>query len=138
MTQVLDIGTDDDAASKFLESYVQSGNLNFLIGSGASTPAIKTAANIETEINDLIAAGEEAKADPRSLEFINQINAVHAKILANNDATVQKVANGYSKLVSSIDSILLPVKIYCCLDRQISSLRITTCLSNMRQASFLE
>jgi hypothetical protein len=110
MTQILEIGKDNAEASQFLEPYVQSGNLNFLIGSGASAPAIKTAGNIEAEINKLIADGEEAKADAKCFDFITEINAVHAKILADKDATVRLVASGYCKLISSIDRILFARK----------------------------
>jgi hypothetical protein len=55
MTEIVCIADDNQPAPKLLEPYLQSGNLSFLIGSGASYPAIKTAGNIEAEINSLLA-----------------------------------------------------------------------------------
>ena len=56
MTEIVSIAADNEPAGKFLEPYFQSGNLSFLVGSGASAPAIKTAGAIESEINTLLAA----------------------------------------------------------------------------------
>jgi hypothetical protein len=110
MTQILDIGADNEPASKFLEPYVQSGTLNFLIGSGASAPAITTAGNIESEINALLTAGNEIQANMKCLDFIGQIDKVHAKIIAGSDAAVQKVVDSYSEFLSVIDSVLFARK----------------------------
>jgi hypothetical protein len=110
MAQVLNIGADNAAASTFLEPYVQSGTLNFLIGSGASSPAIKTAGDIETEINALLTANNEPQANRKCLDFIDTIAGVHAKIIARTDATVQAVADGYSEFLSVVDAVLFARK----------------------------
>lgn len=110
MTDILEIGADNSAATKFLEPYLQSGNLNFLIGSGASVPAIKTAGNIEADINTLLLAGNDTEADKKCLEFITEINAVHAKIIAGTDNPVKKVVNGYSDFVTCVDRVLFTRK----------------------------
>lgn len=110
MTQILEIDADDEVVTKFLESYVQSGNLNFLIGSGASCPAIKTAGNIETEIDLLLTFGDDDQANIKCLDFIEHIDDVHSKIIANSDDTVKKVAESYSEFLSVIDRILFARK----------------------------
>jgi hypothetical protein len=76
MAQVVEVAADNAAAIKFLESFIQSGNLNFLIGSGASSPAIKVAGSIESEINALLATGNDAQANVKSIEFIEEIDKV--------------------------------------------------------------
>jgi hypothetical protein len=80
MAQIVEIEGGDENVSAFLEPYIQSGSLNFLIGSGASFPAIKIAGNVESEINALLTAGDHNAANRKSLDFIEAINTVHAKI----------------------------------------------------------
>ncbi|MEH2484500.1 SIR2 family protein [Bradyrhizobium sp. AZCC 2230] len=110
MAQIIEVSADDVAATKFLESYIQSGNLNFLIGSGASSPAIKVAGTIEAEINDLIVAGNEAQADARCIEFIEQINKAQSALASATDPVTKKVAENYGDFISCIDQILFARK----------------------------
>jgi hypothetical protein len=110
MVQVLNIGADNAAASTFLEPYIQSGTLNFLIGSGASSPAIKTAGDIETEINALLTAGKETQANRKCLDFIDAIGGIHSKIIAGTDAMVQAVADSYGEFLSVVDAVLFARK----------------------------
>src|ERR1700677_1022950 len=111
MAQIIDIDANNENASALLGPYIQSGNLNFLIGSGASYPAIKTAGDIEFEINACLAAGNEDCANTKSLDFIEVIDDVHAKIVANsNEPNIKNVIDGYSRFVSLIDSILFARK----------------------------
>ena len=56
-------GEDDDANEKLntiLRRLFQSGNLNFIFGSGASMPAINIGGNIETQIQSHFDKGEDA------------------------------------------------------------------------------
>ncbi|MER8747415.1 SIR2 family protein [Mesorhizobium sp. M1004] len=111
MADIIEVAADNEKASKIFESYIQSGNLNFLIGSGASFPAIATAGNIETEIDTLLAAGNENEASRRCLEFVEQIDAVHGQIsaAAMSDAVLSVVDN-YRIFLSLIDRILFTRK----------------------------
>jgi hypothetical protein len=61
MPEIVNLNSENEPAAQFLEPYLQSGNLNFLIGSGASAPAIKTAGNIEADINALLAANNDTE-----------------------------------------------------------------------------
>jgi hypothetical protein len=110
MAQLLEIDANNAAATKFLESYIQSGNLNFLIGSGASSPAIAVAGDIEADINKLLTDGKEAEANTKSLDFILQINKVNAALVAGPTADIGKVASDYAKFVSCVDQILFARK----------------------------
>ncbi|MGN8118074.1 SIR2 family protein [Labrys sp. 22185] len=111
MADIFEIGGNEVAFSKLLEAYIQSGNLNFLIGSGASLPAIRTAGNIEAEINELLDAGNDTEADKKCLEFIEAIGGVHSSITANPpvDPIVETIA-GYSEFVAIVDRILFARK----------------------------
>lgn len=51
----------------------QSGNLNFLLGSGSSAPAIPTAGQIEKEIAEKLDAGEIDGAEKLTYEFLKGI-----------------------------------------------------------------
>lgn len=107
MSQILAV----DHAINFLEPFVQSGNLNFLIGSGASAPAIRIAGTIESEINARLTANDEAGANTLSATFVEAINDAHAKIVASSaDVALNKVIDSYSRFVSHIDAILFARK----------------------------
>jgi hypothetical protein len=111
MTEVVCIGDDNQPAPKILEPYLQSGNLNFLIGSGGSFPAIKTAGNIEAEINDLLAANKEDEANKKCFEFIRTISNTNSRLLSIGfDANVTKVKKRYIKFLSTVDRILFTRK----------------------------
>ena len=77
MAERVEIGAKNDDLATFLEPYIQSGALNFLIGSGASTPAVAVAGNIESELNNLIEAGDSDDADLLCLDFIESISQTH-------------------------------------------------------------
>lgn len=111
MADIVDIAADAESTAKFLQSYVQSGNINFLIGSGASFPAIPTAGNIETEINGRLAAGDEDGASRRCLTFIEEIDSVHNKMATVEEGDpVHGVVQSYKLFLSTIDRILFERK----------------------------
>lgn len=110
MTEVVEIDADNKPAIELLQPYAQSGNLNFLIGSGASSPAIALAGTIETEINNLIAGGNEIEANKKCAGLIEKIGEVHAKIIAGTDATIKSVVESYSNFIYTVDRILFARK----------------------------
>jgi hypothetical protein len=114
MPDIVNLNSENDPAAQLLEPYLQSGNLNFLIGSGASAPAIKTAGNIEAEINVLLATKHEAEANKKSLEFITAISNANSK-LSNTwgpapPPAIVKARRNYINFLSSIDKILFARK----------------------------
>ena len=54
MAKFLKNDSDDNILKTNLKKLIQSGHINFLIGSGASYPSIPIAGNIEEEINNLL------------------------------------------------------------------------------------
>lgn len=111
MAEILDIDAEDANASQLLESYIQSGNLNFLIGSGASSPAIPIAGNIEAEIDELIVSDKQADANLKCLDLIEQMFGVQALMAANLAAgDIHNVVVGYQKFLQVLDRILFARK----------------------------
>lgn len=99
--------------SRALLPYVQSGEINFLIGSGASFPAISLAGNIEKDINDLLIKNNEGAANLLALEFIEKLELESARALSggarrNSRITIQR----YKDFFLAVDSLLFGRKSY--------------------------
>ncbi|WP_417618115.1 SIR2 family protein [Parasphingorhabdus sp.] len=104
---------DDNRAEilKLLESHIQSGNLNFLVGSGASRPALEVAGNIEVEIDQLLKAGEIQKADLLAINFIEALESVNQDVVAGNStAKIDETVKNYSEFLKNIDQLLFERK----------------------------
>ena len=107
MAVIVQIAGDDKDIRQLLRPYIQSGNLNFLLGSGASFPAITTAGNIEADINAHLLLGEKAEANFKAVELIEHIDAVHAAIPdAAVDTDVYNVTASYKTFLGVVDHIL--------------------------------
>ena len=116
MATVVDSTEDREELVKALSRSLQSGRLNFLLGSGASLPAIPLAGPIEQEVADLFENGRDAEAVERLCQFAAGIQEPMNKLIngtvdANNSATLE----GYTaflttleRLVSERKSTLLP------------------------------
>lgn len=111
MARTLVLSDNPEEVRKLAESYIQSGNLNFLIGSGASMPAINVAGNIEAEINSLMIGGNVADADLRALEFIEELAETNVDLLADiDDPALNETLGNYTDFLSAVDGILFERK----------------------------
>lgn len=111
MAQKIQITGDLKQLSGQLQAYIQSGNLNFLVGSGASKPAIETAGEIEKEINQLTNDGKQAAANLRALSFIEDISDKHAALVGGTGGPdVKTTSEAYIKFVSTLDRVLFERK----------------------------
>lgn len=111
MAKTIVLTDQSEDVGKTLASYVQSGNLNFLVGSGASMPAINVAGNIEKEINDLIRAGDAEAANLAALNFIEEIEDANEDIVADIvDGETKTTFDGYLGFLSNVDRILFERK----------------------------
>ncbi|MGO8627715.1 SIR2 family protein [Rhizobium ruizarguesonis] len=111
MARTLILSDKPEDVRKLTESYVQSGNLNFLIGSGASMPAIKVAGNIEADINNLLIGGNVADADLMALEFIEELAETNVDLLADiDDQPIKDTLANYTDFLSVVDGILFERK----------------------------
>lgn len=97
----------DDEFDNTLTKSLQSGKINFLVGSGASLDAISTAGNIEKELDDLIAAGNVQQELERKFEFLAQIQTVtNKKIDAHSNADIEKTLNNYQNFLKILANLL--------------------------------
>lgn len=93
------------------ESYIQSGNINFLLGSGASLPAIKLAGDIEASINNLLENDQESTANLITLDFIESLEAQHSLIDLGLSATESQQTLGcYTSFLMGVDKLLFERK----------------------------
>ena len=72
MARTLNISQDNDKdeMTTVLQKATQSANLNFIIGSGCSFPAIETLGNIEKQVQDNIDAGKHNEADRILFDYL--------------------------------------------------------------------
>ncbi|GGD35265.1 SIR2 family protein [Sinisalibacter lacisalsi] len=111
MAQTIILTEEKSEIVKLLEAHVQSGNLNFLFGSGASMPAINVAKNIEKEINDLLAKGEDAQADKKALEFLEELEDVNNDVVANiTGGAIEDVLTNYTTFLEAVDQLVFERK----------------------------
>lgn len=97
----------EELRKRLLRSF-QSGNINFLLGSGASLPAIPTAGPIEAEIAGLISAGRDEEAYAKMYAFLETVHAPTNKLI-NDEADEGNRASlrCYEALLKTIEEILL-------------------------------
>ncbi|MGJ5619444.1 hypothetical protein [Sulfitobacter sp. MF3-043] len=111
MARTIKLDDSSEDHEKILASYIQSGNLNFLIGSGASMPAISVAGDIEAEINDQITAGAFETANLTALQFIEEIEDANEDIVAEIiDGKTKATFDGYVDFLRNVDRILFERK----------------------------
>jgi hypothetical protein len=107
MARVFSLETAVEEIRKNLARSFQSANVNFLIGSGASYPAIPLAGTLEEEIASLFEAGDEDEAYLQLYSFLATIQAPTNKLIAGvADPENTTVVENYSKYLGIIEAIL--------------------------------
>jgi hypothetical protein len=107
MARVLTLNTSDPEFSKLLGRSFQSGHINFLIGSGASAPAIPIAGAIESEIASLFEANDSKAAKRRLYEFLQSIHEPTNKLITEwPDVAVTDTSGNYKTYLGIVESIL--------------------------------
>lgn len=86
-----------------LNKSFQSCNINFLIGAGASIPAIDGLGNLEEELKNLDNSENEKKLN----EFIKKILKSNSKLYNNKDDITKKTENNYNSFIKSLVIMLL-------------------------------
>src|ERR1700683_2982798 len=94
MARVLNLDTAVEEIRKNIARSLQSANVIFLIGAGASYPAIQPAGAVEQEIATLFDAGQDDAAYLKLYEFLAGIQAPTNNLItgivdAKNTATVE-------------------------------------------------
>ncbi|EBY8829767.1 SIR2 family protein [Salmonella enterica] len=104
-----------DGDRDYFERVFQSANINFLIGSGASLPAISILGNIENELQKLIHLEDEEGYFDKAAEFLHSVWIPHEHILARHNAAptppliienIAIVRRNYSEFLSALEKIL--------------------------------
>lgn len=98
-----------------LRLYFQDCNLNFLIGSGASRPFLKTLGNIEKLLTQLEQRNDIEQDKKRIIEFIIYRNYFDIAMEGNLELLKQKESNGelkttldaYKEFIKTINQIIL-------------------------------
>ncbi|WP_371226352.1 SIR2 family protein [Roseovarius sp. 2305UL8-3] len=95
MAETLVLTDDIEKIEKTLERALQSGNINFLIGSGASQPAISVAGDIEKTLNECLDDDDEALFTKTRNDFLVEIQSVTNELFggAPNPSTVETIGN---------------------------------------------
>lgn len=109
------INISDEANKKnlnvILRKSIQSANLNFLIGSGCSFPAIKPLGNIEKEIYALLKVGKELDAEICMYDFLKPIAESNNNLIEDSsDANTVTTLNNYKEFLHNIFGILIKRK----------------------------
>lgn len=103
---------NDEVKRDFLDKLkkeIQSANLNFLIGSGCSMPAIQVLGDIEQEVQNSIKAGKVDESEEKIFNFLKPFLDVTEKLI-NNSASMKDVLDNYKSFFATISRILLKRK----------------------------
>src|SRR6267154_1209504 len=107
MARVFTLDTAAEEIRKNLTRSFQSANVNFLIGSGASHPAIPSSGAVEEEIASLFETGGEDAAYLKLYGLLATIQAPTNKLIAGvADPNNSTVVGNYTKYLGIIEAIL--------------------------------
>ena len=100
---------NDEKLKKMLKRAFQSGHINFLLGSGASLPAISLAGGIEEKVNKLRKEGNEEEADTKMLRFLENIQRENDSIICGGKSPkkVKETLKNYDDMIEIIETILV-------------------------------
>lgn len=105
----------NDSDRDYFERVFQSANINFLIGSGASLPAIKVLGTIETDLQNFINNEKEEEYFQMASDFLSAVWLPHDIILKRRRSfpvsphaliEVRCTQNNYNAFMSSLEKIL--------------------------------
>jgi len=107
MPRIHELGATDDALSKDLSRSFQSGHINFLIGSGASQPAIPLAGQVEQDIEALQEGGNHEAAARRIYELLSSVQGpCNRLIMREPTAGDTETLKSYETFFRAIETIL--------------------------------
>lgn len=111
MAKIINIDTDKSEFIKNLQKAIQSANLNFIIGSGCSNPALLALENVEQEVQKLLEENKNGEADQKLADFLKPF-VTSAKQLIDNtlDKNHKKTQGYYNDFIKIISQILFERK----------------------------
>lgn len=107
MATTLNLEEDSSRIKETLRRSFQSAHINFLIGSGASLPAIPLAGDLEQEIANLAETGQENKARLKLYNFLANIQKPMNKLInGKSDMDNEETLKYYEDYLGVIETIL--------------------------------
>lgn len=111
MAKEINLNADKSELIKILQKTVQSCNLNFLIGSGCSIPAIKALGPVEQEVEKLYEEDNEKEAEAKLAEFLKPFIRSTEQVIENNpDDNHKTTIQNYSEFLKIISLLLFERK----------------------------
>ena len=111
MAKTFELTENRSEILKILQKSVQSCNLDFLIGSGCSYPALNVLGSIEQEIEELYKENKDGEANKRLAEFLMPFSTCTKQLLGKklNDNQKRTLEN-YNNFLKAISLILFERK----------------------------
>jgi len=118
MAKNINIDSDRDKFVTSLQKGVQSANINFLIGSGCSKPAISTLGTIEKDIQSLLEENKIEDAEKKTFEFLKPFVDKTSLLLKDDfiqecktkKCDVSETYNNYQSFIDTIAKLLFERK----------------------------
>jgi hypothetical protein len=118
MANTINIDENTKEIVEILQKAVQSANLNFLLGSGCTMPAIKTLGNIEKDIQNELENGNDEEAEKLTFEFLKPflentntlIKDSFIEGCSTDECDTLETFNNYTYFIDAISQILFERK----------------------------
>jgi hypothetical protein len=81
MAKILTLTQDDKEIEELIVRAFQSGNINFLLGSGASMPALSVSGPIESDITELFKNDKNSEANKKLYDFLTCLLPVNNALI---------------------------------------------------------
>lgn len=108
MARLIEIGGFDEGLRKRLIRSFQSGNITFLLGSGASLPAIPTAGTVEAEITKLLSEAQDDKAYSKLFDFLSSIQGPTNRLITGiHDVENEETLGFYEEFLRAVEEVLI-------------------------------
>lgn len=107
MARTVSTKSDQSECDAILTKALQSGHINFLVGSGASLPAIAIAGDIETTLDKLLQASDSKGFEETKYKFLYQLQtSTNALIADSGDEANKATLDQYRQFLSNLSRIL--------------------------------
>jgi hypothetical protein len=110
MPKIWDIDNSREDILLRLHKAIQSVNLNFLIGSGCSCPALAPLGNIENEVREKRVEGKDEEAEKMVFNFLKPFFETYSTMMTTPDKKVAETLNNYKLFLNVVSDILFERK----------------------------
>ena len=107
MAKTLNIDTNRTDVVDMLRRAIQSANINCIIGSGCSEPALNALGNIEAEIQALKTSGKTDEAEKKLFGFICPFLEVTGNLINKPDENIKKTVNEYKDFLDILSTVII-------------------------------